>query len=242
MRAFIHIRLAPYDFDLAHCTNSGHVLGDPVLEPWSLVSGVDFLLLKEPSRSVPHLDDNLFTSLQSFLASVHGSLKVAPLQRPVPLRQGDLCLMTTVIALPQCKPAQLKAFNRCRLFLHITYLSQIASTCGCFILRSSWQGSDPCPSPSLWPYQPWPGHHSFSVWRHLLATAFLSGTHCRVSACTKDLSLPTPLGNWLPYSPGFCLQGSSFYNPSSNALLLATDSSYTCHPVDPKRKTETYYL
>ena len=138
--------------------------------------------------------------------------------------------MTTVLALPNLKPAQLKAFNRCRLFLRVTFLSEIASPCGRFLLRSSWQGSEPRPSPSLWPYQPRPGHRSFSVWRRLLATAFLSGTRRRVSARTKDLSLATPLGDWLPSSSGFRLQGSSFYDPSRNALLLATASGYTCHP------------
>jgi hypothetical protein len=81
--------------------------------------------------------------------------------------------MKIVKTLPGVTRADLKSFNRCRLFLGVFFVSELTTADGKSITRQSWQGSRERFSPFLWPHQPNPGPKSWRLWRRLLARAFL---------------------------------------------------------------------
>jgi hypothetical protein len=108
--------------------------------------------------------------------------------------------MEVVSALPGTSRADLAAFNRCRLFLGILFLSELVTADRHNIDRDAWLGTRIRHTPFLWPYQPDPGPKSWRIWRRLLATAFLATHHKRVTKTLHDRILECPLGNWLPGS------------------------------------------
>jgi hypothetical protein len=108
--------------------------------------------------------------------------------------------MCAVVALPSLSRPQLLAFNRCRLFFGVAYLSKVSTFDGTAIASDAWDGSRQRCSPRLWPYQPIPSPKSFRVWRRLLATAFLKDHRPWVSIRTRNLILRRKLRRWLPGS------------------------------------------
>jgi hypothetical protein len=137
---------------------------------WQQTARTSTPLLGDPTAPVP--DDQAH-----LLSSIGGSLYIGDLQQtqPQPLRTDDICIMDIVTFLPACKPADQAAFNRVRLHLGITYLSEIATADGSCLARDVWEGHRPRLSPFLWPYQPFPGVKSFRVWHILLADLVLTG-------------------------------------------------------------------
>jgi hypothetical protein len=129
--------------------------------------------------------------------------------------------MDAINTLPDIKKAQKAAFNRCRVYLGVTFLSEISSANGTSLARDAWDGTRPRLIPLLWPHQPHVGPKT-------IATAFLTGARPRVSASTRDLALRTrnlalrqPLGCWLPTSAGFRLHWDCF-------VSAATRNIYRC--------------
>jgi hypothetical protein len=146
---------------------------------WQQTAGTSTPLLEDPTAPVPYDQVHLLSAHRSFLASIGGQLYIADLRQtqPQPLRADDICIMGTVASLPDCKPADQAAFNRVRLYLGITYLSEIATADGFCIARDAWEGHRLRLPPFLWPYQPSPGIKSFQVWRRLLASIFLKAVN-----------------------------------------------------------------
>jgi hypothetical protein len=132
-----------------------------------------------------------------------------------------------VIALPSLSKPQLLAFNRCRLFFGVTYLSEVSTADGTAIASDAWDGSRHRCSPLLWPYQPMSGPKSFRVWRRLLATAFLQDHRPRVSIRTRNLTLRRKLRRWLPGSEAFRYQWTTFYSVTMNSLFALNGDGAT---------------
>jgi hypothetical protein len=146
---------------------------------------------------LPYLESNWLTSIQDFLASSKSSIHIHNILSdfPQPNRGHDACLMNSIQTVlqtspsHQISPSDLRAFNHCRLFLQVTYLSEITTADGTSLTHDAWIGNRTQISPLLWPVQPKPGPKSFQMWRRLLATTFLKGYHKHVAPNTLDLTL-----------------------------------------------------
>jgi hypothetical protein len=114
--------------------------------------------------------------------------------------------------------ADLASFNRCRLYLGVNFLSEISSADGRALSRDAWNGSRTRLTSLLWPYQPSPGPISWRAWRRLLARGFLFTIPKRATRQTSDLSLDSPLGDWLHDSHWFH-QKFSYFHSSSTGLI-----------------------
>ncbi len=137
---------------------------------------------------------------------------------PQPNRTGDQCIMNVVSRRSSTPASTLRVFNRCRIYMQVTFLSELSTADGLRIDRQHWIGQRQRNSSILWPYQPAPGPKSFRIWRRLLATAFLLGHRKRVCPRTVDLRLQQPLGPWLHTSYGLRSSWSSFFSPSTRQL------------------------
>jgi hypothetical protein len=144
---------------------------------------------------------------------------------PTPNRQHDSCLMNLVRQVIQVSPSHrvspsdLRAFNRCRLYLQVTHLSEITTADGKSITHDAWTGDRTQISPLLWPVQAKPGPKSFRTWRRLLAMAFLRGYRKRVAPNTLDLHLTRPLSSWLPGSTWLQNRWRTHYDATTKQLL-----------------------
>jgi hypothetical protein len=137
--------------------------------------------------------------------------------------------MAIVSALHGVSRADLAAFNRCRLFLGIIFLSEITTADGCSFARNAWLGIRPRFTPLLWPYQPNPGPKSWRIWRGLLANVFLGTVPKRVTPTLKDLLLWCPLGHWLTGSLWNQQRFPFFYSATTNNTYQANGGSYKIH-------------
>jgi hypothetical protein len=207
---------------------------------WQLVVGVSYTLLQNTSTVIPHLEANWLSALRHFLSETNASIHIDKITSslPQPLREGDQCLMDVILDLPDVSRSQLRAFERCRLFIGVMYLSEISTADGLLLARDSWEGHRPRISPLLWPFQPKPGPNSFRVWRRLLATAFLRGHKARVSATTLDLTLRRRTSRWFPSSDTFRYQWQSFYLAPLDTLFILSDDAvtFTLHPAKSIRR------
>jgi hypothetical protein len=181
------------------------------------------------------------SSIHEFLQSVEASIHIESFTLAQPHRESDLCIMDAIHDLPGFPRPQLRAFNRCRVFLGVHFLSEIVTADGRNIARDAWDGWRDRISTLLWPYQPLPGPKSFRTWRRLLVTAFLQGHRRRVSRQTKDLTLGSSLGRWLPFSEHFRSNWLSFYSASSDQLFLVVEQeawTFKAFPSCPLRQVE----
>ena len=200
------------------------------LQWWQLTAGVTSPLWDNPSLPLHYLKKNWLTSVQGFLSSSQSSLHLRGLMTDFPkaTRIHDQCIMDVISQLP-VSPPKLRAFNRCRLYMRVTYLSEISTADGLQISRTSWTGQRNRNSPLLWPYQPAPGPKSFRVWRRLIATAFLDGRRRRVCPRTIDLFLQHPLRGWLPDSSGLRSSWTDFFSPSTRQLYRVSNQTTKVH-------------
>jgi hypothetical protein len=139
--------------------------------------------------------------------------------------------MDVIARMPASKPAAQAAFNRVRIYFGVTYLSEIVTAKGSSIARDAWEGGRMRLPPFLWPYQIRPGPKSFRHWQRILADAFLLGTRRRVSSRTRDLTLRTNVGPWLPASDAFRTHWDAFFSGEQNALFMVTNEGrFAKHP------------
>jgi len=107
---------------------------------------------------------------------------------PATLRANDKSFMQTVAETNKFENWQLCQINRCRMYLKVITLSDIATACGSHINQHRISMS-PSPvefSPYKWPTQSCPDPTYWKVWR----------SACRVLA-NSDKTLKHPLGEWL---------------------------------------------
>jgi hypothetical protein len=142
---------------------------------WQMVVGVSYPLLGQTDKFVPFDAPHWLSSIREFLQSVEASIHIDNLHLPQPHRDSNVCIMDVIHDLPGLTRPQLRAFNRCRIFLGVHFLSEIVTADGRILARDAWEGSRNRVSTLLWPYQPLPGPKSFRAWRRLLATEFLQG-------------------------------------------------------------------
>jgi hypothetical protein len=149
--------------------------------------GVSYLLLEHPDPTLPHQYPHWLSALRQFLQNLNASIHIPGIveKLPSPLREADVNLMDAVLARPSLSPPQLLAFNRCRIFYGVAYLSEASTADGTAISRDAWDGTKQQCLPLLWLYQSTPGPKLFRVWRRLLATAFLQDHRSRVIWCVR---------------------------------------------------------
>jgi hypothetical protein len=189
---------------------------------WHLVSGFSFSLWEDVHTDIPYVVHSWYSCMAQFI-----------FQRQTlwsPLRVNDAMIMECIAQLPGASRADLESFNHCRLFLGILFLSEITTADGSALTRTAWQGTRPRFSPLLWPYQPNLGPKSWRTWRRLLAKAFLHTAPKRTTPKTKDLTLASDLGNWLPGSEWLHRQSTFFYSATTgNIYQTDDDNSYSIH-------------
>jgi hypothetical protein len=130
---------------------------------WHLSAGFSTSLWKNTDANISYVEHSWYTSLKDFLSFVNGSVYIPP-KEFIPwtlLRHDDACIMERISTLlPGAARADLKAFNRCRLYLGVFFLSEITMADGVSLDRLAWKGTRERFSPYLWPFQPYPGPHS----------------------------------------------------------------------------------
>jgi hypothetical protein len=110
------------------------------------------------------------------------------------------------------------AFQRVRLYLGVTLLSEIVTADGQFISGEAWLGTRARHSPLLWPFQPKPSKQSIRTLQRLLAAAFFSHKTPLFHSPQKSLHLTQRLDHWLPDLAWLQQKWTSFYSYETKFL------------------------
>jgi exonuclease III len=194
-----------------------------VLQWYQHVAGVSFSVIEHPERLIPHAVGEWFNNLRKSLAEIQGSIHIEHLPKMTPYRIGDRAIMEALLALDtKLTNKELIMVNRCRLYLRVTYISEITTADGCSISHEHWVGERNQGSSILWPRQAKPNHSVMQVWRKALARGFMDmEDRQRVSAKTTQRDLRCYLGNWLESSRVYQkTRWSNFFDSPSDTLFV----------------------
>lgn len=158
-------------------------------------------LLTYPDHLCPHLEGQWFGHTREFLSTVGGSLRTIYNFVPQPFRVGDKFLMDSIAAVTRFGKKRMRLINYCRLYLRVTFLSELTNSKGDALIPHFWKGdlsSRPAPPFQVYPRQQLPGPKSWSLWR----------TAIRLTFChPRRTTLRRPLGDWIRLDHGrrFCI-------------------------------------
>jgi hypothetical protein len=150
---------------------------------YQVVASISFCPFARPHVKMPYLGSSWWLdSTRVFLAYSSATLHIA--QAPIPSlqRQHDACIMDGVIELG-LPATSLERINCCRLYLHVTTLSDICTLHSDQIERKAWLVLGRMPSSQAdWPVQPRPHDKSWGLWRIALSN----------SVCTREQATLCP--------------------------------------------------
>jgi hypothetical protein len=132
-------------------------------------SGVGFAILAEPWRLLPHAVGHWLPSLREFLASSECTIEIANTYTVCPRRVHDRILMEDAM-LGDFTNGEIRAINRCRLFLQVECLSDVCTADG-LTTDPGLQAHPPhvtSQSTIKWPCQGLPGSRSWAIWRRFM--------------------------------------------------------------------------
>jgi len=142
-------------------------------------------------------------------------------------RVNDQPIMAVI---PLHKPSQqeLVSVNRCRLFLHAFFISDISDGFGTHILEDAWLGRNiPSSHDATWPCQGPPTRRDWKTWQKFLRLAVLS----------RGRRLKTPLVSWLTFS-----DASWFIDPSLDQLYRKTGNNWSIPKITSQIRTAIILL
>ena len=97
-------------------------------------SGHHHAILEDPNTPLPHLECRWLTSLRNFLAHIHAQIRVDLHTVASPERRNDLYIMKYARECGLFTDQDLKIINYCRLYLHVTTVSELFDPAGCTLI------------------------------------------------------------------------------------------------------------
>jgi hypothetical protein len=137
-------------------------------------SGIGEALLEVPSRYVPYLTPTWVTSIRQYMSNHNLSITLTNVLSLTVTRSGDSFIMVGE-HLSRYSDIQQKDINLVRMYLQVTFLSDMAAPDGKTLLAQYLQGDRPHPfdSTAIWPRQENPTSSQKKLWRKYVASSFL---------------------------------------------------------------------
>jgi hypothetical protein len=162
-----------------------------------LLAGTQFPILQHPDRRLPHVQEPLIVTIRQFLSRCKINIVITKLYIPGPLRANDVNLTNAVMA-KEKNNAAICRFNQVRLYLQVTWLSEICNVQGNRILPEYLDHTDRTETNSQsmlrWPIQGLPPKKSWTQWKYLIRKVFIMSKSGRLT----DTSIESKLGNFFP--------------------------------------------
>ncbi len=158
------------------------------LEYFRLIAGTSFCPFWSPSTHVAYQEYDWFSSIRAFLSKTGAKLQIPMPKYFHPKCNGDICLMDRATE-DRWSRAKIRSINRCRMFLRVIFLSDIAHGDGATIMRMATSGTRPLKSILSWPNQAKPSEKDWRIWRGFLRTEFLT-------LDTSTFTIRRSLGAW----------------------------------------------
>jgi hypothetical protein len=100
-----------------------------ILDYGQLLTSVHYPILQHPKSKLPHIKDPLITTIRQFLADSQLNVVIPDLYTPKLLQESDLNILSETLKIKR-SPIAIQRVNQCRLFLQITWLSEMTDPQG----------------------------------------------------------------------------------------------------------------
>lgn len=192
-----------------------------------LLSGSGFFILNQPQKNYQWIEQGWLTSIWIFLNSSDLKLLYPNHWTPNLPRAHDQYIMDYFISLKLPKNAMVR-LNRCRLYLRVLTISDIASACGTYILSAAKHGQlEFMRSSTLrWVSQGQPTKTDWATWRESLA-------HLE-----HNNRLIQPLGQWIDTTHQ---HWTYFLDPATNQVYHSNSQRRYSPIVRPAPRTRQQY-
>jgi hypothetical protein len=144
-----------------------------LLETIQLEAGIGSPIL-EDTRAIDYIEWGWVPQIRDFLNHIDGKITGATTY-PETFRENDRYIMDSEL-LPTLSYKERMLIHRCRLFLQVELLSDIADAAGLSI-SDAWldpNAEKPSYSTKHWPRQSNPGAEAWKIWRKFIERAFLN--------------------------------------------------------------------
>ena len=212
------------------------------LEVYQLTSGLSRPVL-EDTQVLPHTEGFWFDSVRSFLHDITGSIKLEDPWCISPLRTNDRHIMDDVLARSNLTDDEICRFNRCRLFLKVTCLSELIDHTGKRFIPEALTGDiDAFGDPILWqqgrstlkwPIQTRPANKTWKLWARVLRELYIA---TRTGVILKD-----PLLEWLPHWATTNRTWTSLLHQASSTLFQVRQEVITSYHYSSQNRRATIY-
>jgi hypothetical protein len=162
-----------------------------------LIAGTQFPILQFPNRRLPQMAEPFICEMRKFLTKCSMNMVITDVFLPSALRIDDVNLMTAAMEVEKNDQA-IRRFNQVRLYLQVTWLSEICNIPGTKLLPECLEYTahteDQSKSTLLWPVQGLPPKKSWTDWKYILRKRFLTSKTGRLA----DTSLEINMGDFFP--------------------------------------------
>jgi hypothetical protein len=205
-----------------------------LIETYQLAAGTTTSPLLDTTPRL-YIDSPWIQSVQHFLQTINGTIYIPDIMNITPNRINDSPIMS--IENNMFTKSDLECINACRIFLQVTYMSEICNDNGTTILQDAIKGTvDINDKPLIWkistskltwPRQPRPPTSSWNKWKKYLQT--------RTSTSFK---IEPPLGSW---TNAASTQRQWHYAFINDTIVHNTETSQTVFTKDSSRTRRRTY-
>jgi hypothetical protein len=139
-----------------------------ILDYGQLLAGVQYPILQHPKPKPPHVKDPLLTTICQFLSDSQLNIVIPDIYIPKPLRENNQNIMGELLKMEK-SPISIQRVNQCRLFLQVTWLSEMTDPQGNTVLLEfldfTGTHTDVSRSNLRWPIQALPPPKSWEIWK-----------------------------------------------------------------------------
>ena len=193
---------------------------------YQLTAGTSQPILQR-TEPLPHCEGTWLDLARDFLHFINGTIELEYDYTTKKLRENDAHLMDIVLA-SNYSNSEKAAFNRCRIFLQVTLLSEITDQTGKSLLTdilnttALCSGHSPLARISLstlqWPQQACPNKTTWGIWCRIIKTTIL----------TTQQKLRHPLGRWHRNWTLHPRRWTHMINIHSKTLLIRLNTTQSC--------------
>jgi predicted Rdx family selenoprotein len=166
-----------------------------IFEYGQLSAGVQYPILQHPKPHLLHINDPMITTIHQFLAESQLNIVIPGLYSPQPLQENNHNIMGELMKIEK-SPIAIQRVNQCRLFLQITWLSEMSNKLRMTpaqLPRVHWHPYRYLKKHLKWPIQELPLQKSWEIWKKWVCKQFLQSKLSRLGMAT----LETPLGAFI---------------------------------------------
>jgi len=171
------------------------VLYHSLIDAYQIHSGIAQPIL-EDTRTLPWSSPSWMTSIRQFLHSTGTNILLQNPWVPRPRRINDRNIMEDALEFLPTN-TNLCALNNVRLYLHVTFLSEITDASGTFIRDEYLTEMPPRPASTLrWPYQINLLPENWKVWRNAILQLYATGPSTRLAQPLTSWHLEHTFTDW----------------------------------------------